>query len=147
MTDHLTGAQIRAVVEEIRALETHAFDTLHWRIEEVNHLYFLPVEAYLVRFHNDATYLYVRENGRLEQASGWSYQASDNFEDLHKPYHELGLEATAESGATCAVCGLAAPQSNRCPGCRAFFCDSHYQPHLDDNAQFLKSIGAEGGHA
>jgi hypothetical protein len=36
----------------------------------------------------------------------------------------------------CAVCGALAFW--RCSGCKGFFCGSHYEAHLQDNAAYLK---------
>lgn len=38
--------------------------------------------------------------------------------------------------SSCAVCGSAALW--RCTGCNGFFCGTHYETHLQDNAPYLK---------
>lgn len=54
------------------------------------------------------------------------------------------VDVVVTSEATCAVCDKPASARNRCPGCRAFFCDAHYHAHLKDNAQFITSLGVNG---
>lgn len=97
----------------------------------------------LIRFHeelNDAIRLWCRMIDALQTADTRACYA------LSFQLMELQPDAISIDFArvTCAVCGASAPEHNRCPGCRAFFCNAHYEIHLQDNARFLKSIGTEG---
>lgn len=87
--ENSTGEQMRKVVEEINAShQKHAsakWEQGWYRIEEIEHLYTMPVEAYIVTYTKPAvSTLYIRtEWGVLTPAPTWSYYARDNFEDTH----------------------------------------------------------------
>ena len=89
MNEHLTGEQIRAVVDEINALhqehQPEQWEAGWWRIDEIEHLYLLPGEVYAVTYQRPRqTTIYQRASwGALISVAGWSYYASDNFEDRH----------------------------------------------------------------
>lgn len=73
----LSQDYIKSVVEEIRTWHDQP-------IHHIEHLYLMPVECYSVKFEDDYTLVFVRdEEGHLKTASGWSYDAIHDFADMH----------------------------------------------------------------
>ena len=100
-------------------------------------------ESWTITQEGDKTFLQLKSVFGTIEVKTRTLIGAELIEAILQNYADLKKQGPLQ--ATCAVCGLRAAYGNRCPGCRAFFCDNHYQVHLDDNAKMLASTGSEGG--
>lgn len=96
---HKTQEEILKVIDEISRYNSESGN--HWEIRHISHLYLMSEEVYVVTYANQLSETFCREpwaDGKLVQASGWSYHATYGFEDHHAKDDEFVKKLLQEGG-------------------------------------------------